>query len=173
VFPPEGDEVSAENICDLTGFRQHSIHSRASLKNIRRIRISCGNPDHSRKQHHISGLLLEYNDNSDSQIVGQWIAEVEAWEFSLNEKIVAVSLVSSADHVGHIEVSGNFYYDDVRSEFKAKSRPKFGTIIGLRIETTFSLFERIVHIPTASIVWNFRNNIFEELVSASYHVSND
>jgi hypothetical protein len=133
--------------------RHGFIQSRASLENIRRIRISLGTAGHSRTSEHISGLWLDYYGESRSEILGQWIHGVETWEFAQNEKVISVSLWSS-------KVEECF-----SSPFTLViGKPSVGCVIGLSLQTTASTFE-IFSAPVAnSVKINFRANFLEYLV---------
>jgi hypothetical protein len=62
----------------------------ASLANLRRVRVSSGRAGHSCGTKHISGLWLEYSDDSGDAIVGQWLNEIGYFTLEPDECLVGL-----------------------------------------------------------------------------------
>lgn len=127
------------------------VNSQASLRNIRRIRISHGALGTSRLPQHISGLWIEYYNITAPEIVGQWISEFQCWEFNNEEKVISVRLWSTNER-----------------EVLSYGRAKIGNIIGIGIETTSSRFELHLSEACGSVRLIFQANMFEELVIVTF-----
>lgn len=67
----------------------------APLDGVRRIRFSCGSVSRARKSNEISGLWLDYFERRPSEIVGQWISELDTVDIDQDERIIEVSICIS------------------------------------------------------------------------------
>ncbi|KAK2785953.1 hypothetical protein FQN51_003761 [Onygenales sp. PD_10] len=76
-----------------------TIHTEASLRDIRSIRFSCGREGRPRGVLNISGMWIEYQQASRRQIVGQWILECGSFHFLKGEKITELCVWMSKDRV--------------------------------------------------------------------------
>lgn len=99
----KGDHaLSAPDLCSSVGSSLIGgiasgckAYTYAPLDAVRRIRFSCGSVSRPRKPREISGLWLDYFDQQPSQIIGQWISEVDAVDLDPDERIVEVSICMS------------------------------------------------------------------------------
>jgi hypothetical protein len=62
----------------------------ASLARLCRVRVSSGRAGHSCGTKHISGLWLEYSDDSGDTIVGQWLNEIGYFTLEPDECLVGL-----------------------------------------------------------------------------------
>ncbi|RWQ95132.1 hypothetical protein C8Q69DRAFT_445078 [Paecilomyces variotii] len=85
-----GSYVMAETGCTAS--------TAASLEGARRIRFSCGSPSRTRRADEVSGLWLDYFDSRPSEIVGQWISDIDCMDIEPNEKITEVSIWLTKDN---------------------------------------------------------------------------
>ncbi|RYP24945.1 hypothetical protein DL765_000173 [Monosporascus sp. GIB2] len=82
---------------EMLGYPRGFAFTAGRLSGVRRIRVSGGKPGHSRSEHHVSGVRLEYNDDgSDAIILGQWIQEFDgegegALELAPGDRVVKMT----------------------------------------------------------------------------------
>lgn len=96
------DALSAVELCSSLGsyliggpFLGCKAYTYASLNAVKRVRFSCGSVSRPRKYNEISGLWLDYSDDQPSQIIGQWISEVDTIYLDPDERIVEISICMS------------------------------------------------------------------------------
>jgi hypothetical protein len=129
------------------------IQTRASLQNVRRIRVSQGASGHFRSSDYNTGLWLEYCNEDKSEIVGQWIREAESWELAKDEKILGLSFWTSEDRI----LVGLPYH------------PSLGRVVGIAMQTTASEFRIFASAPQKSVNINYKANRLECLVRIESH----
>jgi len=98
--------------------RGGSCFGRASLVGVRQVRVSSGDFDRSRHAGHISGLWIDYWDDREAVIVGQWMREIGGFELEQDEVFTEIRTWSS---------------DDIRFSTPAE---KFGQIFGICFMTS-------------------------------------
>jgi hypothetical protein len=85
-----GDQLL--DVVDEMQNKETTCLTRATLANIRRIRISMGKPHRSRGSNNVSGIMIEYLDDSIGSIVlGQWMEEAGVLEMVPGEKLTQIS----------------------------------------------------------------------------------
>ncbi|KAF2761048.1 hypothetical protein EJ05DRAFT_497614 [Pseudovirgaria hyperparasitica] len=95
------------------------MQTQASLSNVRQIRISVGGHGLSRLSEHITGLWLDYYDTDRPGIVGQWLNESGAVNFSPGEQLTGIFIWTSNEHTA--AYSGH---------------AKLGKVVALRFDTS-------------------------------------
>jgi hypothetical protein len=83
--------------------------------------------------------------------VGQWIAEVESWEFGRGEEVQEISMWTSNE-----------------TEVKSHGYAKIGKVIGISLTASSSKFEKLPVAATGAVRVNFRANMLEKLVCISF-----
>jgi hypothetical protein len=151
--PPMLLKTVEEDVGSELIFQHGFIQTRASLQNVRKIRVSKGASGHSRSSDYVTGLWLEYYNEDRSEIVGQWICEVESWELAKDEKILELSFWTSEDRV----------------LVEKPWHPSVGRVVGIRMRTTASEFQIFASIPQKSINVNYNANRLECLVRIESH----
>ncbi|KAJ9292761.1 hypothetical protein DTO271G3_8460 [Paecilomyces variotii] len=98
----DDNDLSAPDLCSSVGSyliggitSGCKAYTYAPLDAVRRIRFSCGSVSRPRRPKEISGLWLDYFDQQPSQIIGQWISELDAVDLDPYERIVEVSICMS------------------------------------------------------------------------------
>ncbi|CAG9986365.1 unnamed protein product [Clonostachys byssicola] len=117
----------------------------ASLRWIKRIRVSSGLPGRSRSTKNISGLWIEYYQGEDV-VLGQWIHEVGSFD------------LASGEYLTHIEV-----WSTLESQTPLRME-KFGKVVGIEFITS-SGRNRKFEIPSQHqcISMHWRATPYEEL----------
>ncbi|KAK2783590.1 hypothetical protein FQN53_009135 [Emmonsiellopsis sp. PD_33] len=95
-----------------------TIHTEASLRDVRSIRFSCGNEGRPRGVLNISGMWIEYQQPCRAQIVGQWILECGSLHFLEGEKITEICVWMSKDRVS------------------SEGRTSLGRVVGIQITSS-------------------------------------
>jgi hypothetical protein len=129
------------------------IQTRASLQNVRMIRVSRGASGRSRSSHHITGLWLEYHNQEKPEIVGQWICEAGSWELAKDEKILGLSFWTSKDRI----LTGEPLH------------PSVGCVVGIEMQTTTSEYRNFASATQNSFNINYQANRYERLVRIDSH----
>ncbi|KAJ0417371.1 hypothetical protein BJY00DRAFT_289777 [Aspergillus carlsbadensis] len=107
------------------GSRDYTFHTSAPLTAVRRVTASIGMLGRSRSESDISGLMVEYYDDTPSVIVGQWFATQPhtAVDFEPGEGVRSVEVVM---RTGDEPVTGGYLSCSMV------------TVAGIRIETSCS-----------------------------------
>lgn len=95
------------------GFRFAS----AWLSGVRLVRVSTGLADRSRRTQHTSGIQLEYEDDLEDTILGQWMEDLGSLPLAADEFIVGIA---------------------IWSEVEPNRRPSHRRIVGIELETSIS-----------------------------------
>ncbi|CAH0046370.1 unnamed protein product [Clonostachys solani] len=122
-----------------------SCFGAASLRGIKRVRVSSGLPGRSRSPENISGLWIEYI-RGDDVILGQWIHEVGSFDLTPTESLTHVSVWSTLE---------------AETPLRMES---FGRVIGIKFITSSGQqheFRTDSSLPCISMHW--RSTPYEEL----------
>ncbi|KAK2794439.1 hypothetical protein FQN50_009909 [Emmonsiellopsis sp. PD_5] len=123
-----------------------TIHTEASLRDVRSIRFSCGNEGRPRGVLNISGMWIEYQQPCRAQIVGQWILECGSLRFLEGEKITEICVWMSKDRVS------------------SEGRASLGRVVGIQITSSLQRLMALgQQTPLKTMILRFRENSLETL----------
>ncbi|CAH0046324.1 unnamed protein product [Clonostachys solani] len=131
--------------CSWMQQREGCCCTTASLKWIRRIRISMGtDTGSSRSKNHISGLWIEYEGDRSDVVVGQWMEERTCFQLNPGERILEVAVWNTMD--------------------------RFGKVVGIAFTTTQNKFELRLpqHTGVPQTYLRYNSTIFEDLDSITW-----
>ncbi|KAL3442297.1 hypothetical protein BJX65DRAFT_312988 [Aspergillus insuetus] len=87
-IPPEEEAQLNKRIRMFpSGHIDYTYHTYAPLTAVKRFTSSIGIPERSRSENVISGLKLEYHDNTPTVILGQWFQDHTAYDFFPGESV--------------------------------------------------------------------------------------
>ncbi|KAI1374895.1 hypothetical protein F4677DRAFT_146182 [Hypoxylon crocopeplum] len=107
---------------DMLSYPRGFSFTTANLSNLRRIRVSTNDDEHTGLQGHISGLWLEYHDSRIPVILGQWVREVDALD------------LSSGDRIAEVITWHGYTNRHKRAKYGPIKKLKLGTICGISKE---------------------------------------
>lgn len=142
------------SVATITRFSYRTLFSRASLKNVCRIRFSKGIAGGVRSECEISGVWIDYHNPSPPAIVGQWQGEVGSFDLSQNEEVTEICTWVTRD------------------QRETMSGPQLGKAVGISVSTSLNRSSGFIGIrKEKAMKLKFQGNRFEKLVCfpASLH----